>query len=320
MRIIFIYCLSLLFFYSLKSNAQDSSSKVLNSIVVHKEQILYFEGKHCTLTKGDLPFLYVTFSDSNKVHCLIGYYPFKVHFYMMCSYFDLKKDEFDSLYIGYKRYTMFNLNHKNDYKKIELYKKEDKWYCKIEDDDRLLILEPYLPTIENETRRKLIYYEAMENYEDYYLYSNFGWKQFRSSIVHVSVDTTLLQLPYKEYCNVINNNVALKIEEIEKSKSFLLPRTFYLYENDTRHYIAKGKIFDNQKFFDLLKQAKPIEKPESFHPLYSIMIDYPARGKNVRLGRMKYEYLFNNRIFTLYGYWFQFDRDILDELKSLCIP
>jgi len=320
MKRLFIICLYLISFDSLFLNAQDindKSSKTLTSITEGKEQILYFEGKHSTFTKCGLPFIYITFHDSDNVSILQGYYPFKSSFYQACWYSELNNKSGDSLFTGYTSSGLVGNVYKKDLKKIELYIKTNKWYCKIQGENRLLILEQYSPSLENETRKKLIYYEAMENYKSYYLHSNFGWKQFRSSIVHVSVDTTLLKLPYKEYCDVINKGVALKIKEIESMNSFPLPRKFYLYENNSKYYIENGKIVDNQKFFDLLKQAKPIEEPESFNPLYSIQIDYPPRGKKIRLGRMKYGYLFSNRIFTLYGYWFQFNDDISKQLIDL---
>jgi len=252
---------------------------------------------------------------------LVGFHPFKVSYYLSCWNFDFTKRATDTSYFGYTTLSKIGHVYKKELNKIELFYRQGKWYCKLQNEDRKLQLEPYLPTHENEKRRKLIYYEAMLNYQDYVLYSNYGWMRF-PLMQHKSVDTVLLNLPYDEYCKTINSQIALKNEEVRSINSFSSKDSFYLFEKVEKMSIERGQIISSQDFFYLLKQAIPIEEPASFIPKYSVQCNPFDKGqdKKRKWQLNNNDYFFSDRVFTIHGYWYQFDRNIIEDLKKLSKP
>jgi len=321
MKRFLIICLCLIGFDSLFLNAQDingNSLKTMIGVTDKKEQILYFEGKHPTFTKCGLPFLYIMFHDSGKVSVLQGYYPYKSSFYQSCWYSDLTKKNNDSTYSGYTRPTIVGSIHKKNLKKIELYNRNGEWYCKIENEERELLLQPYIYSEENEKRRNIIYYLAKGENADYISKTNYSWKVYwRTEVFHL--DTSFVRLSFKQLSDELEVKYLNEFERIKAINSFKANVPFYLFEKEGNEDIEKGRISNTQKLFDLLKQSVPIEEPESFNPIYSIKCN-PLLTRNFKKHKWKlnnYDFFISDHIFTIDGYWYKINTDITKQLFDL---
>ncbi len=319
-----LFIISALILESIVLNAQDING---NRASVNKkdegsaEQILYFEGAYPTFFRSGLPFLYITFHDSGKVTGFLGYYPYKGLNYQACWTYDLCKTEGDSVYSGYSILGRVGLICKDDLKKIEVFNRLGRWYCRLEGEKRELLLQPYTYSSKNEERRNLIFYLARREHDTFVFETNFIWKQFWGTEI-ITIDTSVIHLPFKQLRDELERRYLNEFKRINSINSFKPNLTFYLFVKDNDLCVDMGRVVDSQRLFDLLKEAKPIERPEFFNPTYTIQCNPIAKGshKKQKWSVNRNDYFFSNRVFLYNGFWYQFDSDVLADLKKLVMP
>jgi hypothetical protein len=293
---------------------------------MNTSQVLYYEGKRPGLFNIGLPIIYITFLNNDSIQGLTA-----------CDSQEMLGDGWNFNFTKINDSTFEAMILKGigsyiilpkDFEKLILYKSREGWYCKLENYDSKIVLKPYIANKNNEYRRNWIYYYAKVDYGRYYFNRLYSWNFFSSKeygMFHIEKDTfPFLHLPYIEATSEIDKRWIKELTRIKNIDSFVSfddsNHKFVLSKNIDSKYVESGVIKNPQMFFNLIKQASPIDEPKGFSPNYKVEIKYHKffNGKDfgyVALRNM--DFLFNDTVFKYESYWYSFDKDITKELNEL---